>query len=62
MPRRRSVFNQPNTPGLGTRLVQLLFILILLALVGGVLFFGFWDYRPPPQPVEEVIPNDRFRD
>lgn len=62
MPRRRSVFNQPNTPGLGARLFQLLAISILLAVVGGVLFFGFWDYRPPPQPVEEIIPHDRFRD
>lgn len=58
--RNRSVFSQPAGPSLATRLLQLILMIGCAAVIGGVLYFGFWDYQPTPQPVVEVIPNERF--
>lgn len=35
--------------------------LVFVALVGGgLVFLATWDIPPPTQPMEQVIPNDRF--
>lgn len=43
-----------------SKLVQILFLLVLIVLVGGTAFLATWDMPAPTQPVQRVIPNDRF--
>ncbi len=43
-----------------SKLVQILFLLVLIVLVGGVAFLATWDMPAPTEPVQRVIPNDRF--
>jgi hypothetical protein len=38
----------------------MLLVLLLLAVAAGVVFLGVWDLPAPSQPVERIIPNDRF--
>jgi hypothetical protein len=58
--RNRSVFSQGPSTSAGARLVQLILVLLVLAVAAGVVFLGVWDLPAPSQPVERVIPNDRF--
>lgn len=34
--------------------------IVVVALVGGAIFFATWDIPPPSAKVEKVLPNDRF--
>lgn len=39
----------------------LVLVLAVVVLVGGgLVFLATWDIPPPTQPMEKVIPNDRF--
>ena len=44
----------------GMRVTLFLFLLVLLAIVGGAAFLLTWDIPAPTAPVEKVISNDRF--
>jgi len=37
-----------------------LFILLAIAIAGGVVFLATWDIPPPVREVEKVLPNGRF--
>lgn len=37
-----------------------LFVLILGTLLGGALFLMTWEIPAPGEPVEKVLPDDRF--
>jgi hypothetical protein len=54
------VFAQGPSAGIGTRIRQVLLVLLLTVLIGGAVLLGFWDIEPPSQAVEKVIPDDRF--
>jgi hypothetical protein len=41
-------------------MLKFLFLLVVLALVGGTVFLATWDMPPPSAVTEKVIPNDRF--
>lgn len=41
-------------------LTKILFALIAVILVGGAVFLASWDMPPPSEPVERVLPNERF--
>ena len=43
-----------------SKFLLILFILILVALGGGAVFLATWDIPPPSEPVEKVIPDERF--
>ncbi|MEQ9813565.1 MAG: hypothetical protein RLO50_12370 [Azospirillaceae bacterium] len=59
--RSRSVFADRQSSGFGRRLLQFLFLLILIGAVGLVLYLGFADYGPAPETVEREIPLDNLR-
>ena len=58
--RRGSVFSQSSSPGVGATLGRMLLMLILLTVLAGAVFLGFWDVQPPVESIEIVIPNERF--
>jgi hypothetical protein len=41
-------------------LLKFVIAIIALVIAGGVVFLATWDIPAPTQPVEKVIPNDRF--
>lgn len=43
-----------------SKLLKILLLLVLVIGVGGFAFLATWDMPAPSQPVERVIPNDRF--
>ncbi|MFC7332687.1 hypothetical protein [Rhodocista pekingensis] len=43
-----------------SKLIQILLLLVLILVIGGVVFLATWDMPPPAAPVERVIPNERF--
>lgn len=43
-----------------SKLLSILLLLILVTGVGGFAFLATRDMPAPSQPVERVIPNDRF--
>lgn len=45
---------------MGGRFLQFLAIVVLVFVVIGVVFLGFWDIQPSRQVIEKVIPNDRL--
>jgi hypothetical protein len=47
-------------PGRMNRIALVAVIIVVLALVGGAVFFATWDIPPPSAKVEKVLPNDRF--
>jgi len=47
-------------PGRMNRIALVAVIVVVLALVGGGVFFATWDIPPPSAKVEKVLPNDRF--
>ncbi len=42
------------------RIVLFVVLAGLVALAGGVLMLGVFPPTPHPQPVEKVVPNDKF--
>ena len=58
--RRSSVFAQNQRSGVGTAIFRMLLVLVVLTLIGGAVFLGFWDVQPPVETVERPIPRDRF--
>ena len=42
------------------KFLLILVSMLVLAVAGGLVFLGTWDLPPPSEPVEKVIPNDRF--
>ncbi|WP_366655001.1 hypothetical protein [Fodinicurvata sp. EGI_FJ10296] len=54
--RNRSVFSQGGSnSGIGGRILRMLLAVILLALVGGVVFLGIWDFQPERTVVERPV-------
>jgi hypothetical protein len=43
-----------------SRILSLLFVVILLALAGAVVFLGTWNLPAPTTRVEKLIPDDRL--
>jgi hypothetical protein len=43
-----------------SRIVFLVFVLLLLVMAGGMLFLGAFPPHPRTEQVERVLPNDRF--
>jgi hypothetical protein len=44
-------------------MIRIFFFVVLaglVALAGGVLMLGVFPPTPRPQPVEKVVPNDKF--
>ncbi len=39
---------------------RFVFLLVILALIGGGAFLATWDIPPPVKKVERVLPDDRF--
>ena len=37
-----------------------LFVVVLVALVGGFAFLSSWDIPPPTEQVEKVIPHEKL--
>jgi hypothetical protein len=42
-------------------MLKFLFLLVVIAIVGGTIFFATWDMTPPSAVTEKVISNDRFK-
>ena len=38
----------------------LVFVVVIVAIVGGVVFLASWDIPAPVAGVEKVIPDERF--
>ncbi|MEQ8965716.1 MAG: hypothetical protein RID91_07820 [Azospirillaceae bacterium] len=58
--RRGSVFAQSSSPGVGTRLLQIVLVLVLLVIGGGVVYLGFGDLDPRREVVEKEVDDSRF--
>ena len=58
--RRGSVFAHQQSSGFGSRLRRTVLILLCLILVGGAVYLGLSDFRPPTETVEKEIPRERF--
>lgn len=43
-----------------SRIIAVLFVLLLLVLGGGMAVLATWDMPAPSQTVEKVIPDERF--
>lgn len=42
-------------------MIKWLFLLVLVAAVGGVVFLATWDMPAPSATTEKIIPNERFQ-
>lgn len=42
------------------RVLLIVLVAGIVAIAGGVLMLGMFPPAPHPQPVEKVVPNDRF--
>jgi hypothetical protein len=42
------------------RVGRALWIVVLLAILGGGVFLATWDIPPPTATVETTLPNDQF--
>lgn len=58
--RRGSVFSQSTQTGIGTRILQILLVLIVLGVIGFGVFVAVVDIAPPTRPVERSISPERF--
>ncbi|MCA8933665.1 MAG: hypothetical protein KDA49_14410 [Rhodospirillaceae bacterium] len=58
--RRSSVFHQHQGPSFGARLFRVVLVLLVLTVIGGAIFLGFWDVQAPVERVERSIPRERF--
>jgi len=54
------VFAQSTSPGVGTRLIRILLVLVLLILGGGVVYLGFGELEPRREVVEKEVDDSRF--
>lgn len=59
--RNRNVFGDRPSAGLGKRLFQVIFGLIILVVVGGVAYLGLGEYAPDRQLIERTIDVDTTR-
>jgi hypothetical protein len=50
-----------HAQGHDTTMIKWLFLLVLAAAVGAVVFLATWDMPAPSATTEKVIPNDRFQ-
>jgi len=48
-------------PRFGVMKVSIIFfVVVLLAIVGGLVFLSTWEIPPPAEQVEKVIPNEKL--
>ncbi len=43
-----------------TRFTLVLFLILLIAVLGGAAFLAMWDIPAPSTVVEKTLPDDRF--
>ena len=43
-----------------SRVISVLFVLLLFVVGGGMAFLASWDMPAPSKTVEKVIPDERF--
>ena len=53
--RNRSVFAQNAGASAGARLLRGVMAVLGLALVGGIVFLGFWSIEPPTRIVDKPV-------
>ncbi|MCA8907152.1 MAG: hypothetical protein KDA64_04585 [Rhodospirillaceae bacterium] len=54
------MFHQHQGPSFGARLFRVVLVLLVLTVIGGAIFLGFWDVQPPVERVERSVPRERF--
>ena len=60
MIQRRHSFHRNTSPITMSRVISVLFVLLLLVVGGGMAFLASWDMPAPSKTVEKVIPDERF--
>lgn len=53
--RNRSRFSQGPATNFGTRLLQILLVLVLLTLIGGSIYLGVFEIDPPTETLERPL-------
>ena len=60
MLQRRRSFHKDMYPNAMSRVISVLFVLLLFVIGGGMAFLASWDMPAPSRSVEKVIPDERF--